>query len=88
MLLVLFREGGKTLGRAFVKTVLDIVFCDRMSVSEAQMILDVAGAPDMEKVRSTYERMYSANSRENKGSPYIQSKVLAAYKVLERTPRD
>jgi DnaJ homolog subfamily C member 19 len=82
MLLILFREGSRALGRAFLRTVSDMLFQSRMTATEARMILGVTCASRPGEVARAYERMYGANSRENKGSPYIQSKILLAYELL------
>lgn len=80
--MVLFKEGGKALGNAFVRTLSDTFFGDRMSESEAEMILDISSNSDNEALQSVFFRMYQANSKDNDGSPYLQSKILAAYNLL------
>ncbi|CAD25980.1 hypothetical protein [Encephalitozoon cuniculi GB-M1] len=87
-LMVLLGEGSKVLWKAAVKTASDIIFRDRMSRMEAEMVLDVTPSTDKDKVRDAFLRIYCSNSKENGGSPYIQSRALAAYTVLSNTSLD
>lgn len=80
MLQTLFREGGRVLANALAKTVSDIVLRNRMSRMEAEKILMCPASG--EELRSVFSRMHSANSSENRGSLYLQSRILAAYSVL------
>lgn len=81
MLTTIIKEGGRTLARALVRTISDVMFGSRMSRAEAKMILNVSSESE-DEVRAVFLRMHKANSRENNGSPYLQSKVLNAYTLL------
>lgn len=84
-LMVLFSEGSKVLCKAMAKTISDIMLGDRMSKLEAEMILDISPNTSKDRIRDSFLRMYCANTKENGGSPYIQSKILGAYTVLSGT---
>ncbi|ADM12557.1 uncharacterized protein Eint_110570 [Encephalitozoon intestinalis ATCC 50506] len=84
-LVVLFEEGSKVLFKAITNTISDIMLRDRMSKTEAEMILDVTACANKNKMKDSFLRMHEANSKERGGSPYIQSKILAAYTVLSGT---
>lgn len=82
MLTTLCKEGSKVLGKAVMKTISDMLFMDKMSPGEAEMILGISSDTGDERLRSVFLQMYQANSRENSGSPYLQSKILNAYTLL------
>ncbi|KHN68838.1 hypothetical protein CWI42_120570 [Ordospora colligata] len=82
--MVLMREGARVIGRSIMATVCDIMLRNRMTKNEAEMILQIEAGTSRNEVKAVFTRMYDANSKENKGSAYLQSKILAAYSVLNR----
>ena len=82
--IVLMREGAKVIGKSIMATVCDIVLRNRMTKNEAEMILQIEAGTSHNDVQAVFTRMYDANSKENKGSAYLQSKILAAYSILNR----
>ncbi|KAH9410597.1 hypothetical protein HK407_12g17280 [Ordospora pajunii] len=83
---VLVREGIRVIGRSILATACDIMFRGRMSKKEAEMILRIESGSNHSEVQEVFARMYNANSKENKGSAYLQSRILAAYSVLMDQP--
>lgn len=81
-------EGGRVLYRAVARTISEVMAGGRMSRAEAEQILDVAPRQGDSVARNSFLRMYTANARENGGSPYLQSKILAAYSVLSGSKPD
>ena len=79
-------EGARVLWRAAARTAGEIMAGGRMSRAEAEHILDVGHKAAEDRVQTAFLRMYSANSKENGGSSYVQSKILAAYSVLSDAP--
>ena len=75
-------EGLHSLGKALGMTVSSLALPGRMRVQEARNILQVPENYSRGEIKDRYERLYRANSRENSGSKYIQSKVKNAYAVL------
>lgn len=55
----------------------------QMSLDEAMKILNVDSL-DKDKIEKNYKHLFDANSRENGGSFYIQSKVFRAKERLDQ----
>jgi DnaJ family protein C protein 19 len=77
------RNGGSTICKALKTTLSESFFRNgSMDLVEARQILNVTENTSLGETARVFKRLFEMNSIENKGSPYIQSKVLGAYEVL------
>lgn len=79
----ILKEGSFIIKRAFIKTFWDIYQSNRMGRDEAIKILSLEPGFSKEELQKNYSKFYKTNSLENKGSPYIQSRIKDAYDVLK-----
>ncbi|KAI5169586.1 hypothetical protein PAEPH01_0836 [Pancytospora epiphaga] len=85
-MLTIFVEGTKCLGKALYRTLDEVLFSDRITRIEALKILDLSKNCTPADIEEKYRRFYKANSVNNGGSPYIQMRILDAYRYLSDGP--
>lgn len=54
----------------------------KINIDEAQKILNITSNSKLEDIKARYSHLFNANSVENGGSFYIQSKVYRAYEAV------
>lgn len=75
--------------KAFIETCRQSFLPNAMTDSEALKILNLSESFKKEELDLQFKKFYTANSKENKGSPYIQSKIKEAHEYLiERTKKN
>lgn len=82
MPLIILKEGIKVLSTAFFKTIRETFKQNYMTVEEARKILDIDKETSQETIFTKYEKLYKRNSKENKGSEYLQMIISNAFKIL------
>lgn len=87
MVLIILREGVKVLSTAFFKTIKETFKQNYMTVEEARKILNIDKDASQETIFKKYEKLYNRNSKENKGSEYLQMIISNAFKILKEDPK-
>lgn len=84
MLCSIIKEGSKVAGKAFFKSIKEIIFRDELTPVEAKLILDVKSNASKIELEENFKNMYKLNSLENGGSLYLQEKILHSYELLKK----
>ena len=83
MIPAIISDSFSVLKNATLRTFEEVFFPERMTRPEALKILNLQECYSTEELEFNFKKFYSANSQENRGSPYIQSKIENAFYYLK-----